>query len=221
MVRTDVTGQDTGSQCWLRVERPNGQIGFSDNTAGRPVLSRNWTACEIVGKVDSDAERVLFGARLNGVGRMWVDDFELSVADADGIWQSLDIANPSFERHVEQNPVGWGHDNPFGYSHRVVPEPLTGRFSMMVQSVPVTRDQYYPVGWSADGRFVYASDRAGERIVAISSAGGLARSILSDWPEKLKLESASVAPDGRKVVLSLSRARSDAWIADNVALGRE
>jgi len=47
-------------QLWLRVDRGESR-GFFDNMAPRPVTSSTWVAAEIVGTVDADATRIVFG----------------------------------------------------------------------------------------------------------------------------------------------------------------
>ena len=66
------------AQLWLRVERANGSIGFSDNMDDRPVRSTEWTQCEIVGTIDDDAQFIYFGVIVRG-GRVWVDDVSFEV----------------------------------------------------------------------------------------------------------------------------------------------
>ncbi len=70
------------AQMWLRVDRPGGAMGFFDNMDDRPVLAAAWTPAAIEGRIDADAEDVVFGAMLIGGGTAWVDDFRLEVGDA-------------------------------------------------------------------------------------------------------------------------------------------
>jgi hypothetical protein len=67
------------AQMWLNVERPNRRHGFSDNMDDRPVLSSDWTRCEITGDIDDDARFINFGVMSIGGGRLWVDDVSFEV----------------------------------------------------------------------------------------------------------------------------------------------
>ena len=70
------------AQMWLRVDRPNGAMGFFDNMGTRPVRTDAWTEAQIVGTIDADAEAITLGAILIGPGTAWADDFRLEVGDA-------------------------------------------------------------------------------------------------------------------------------------------
>ena len=67
-VKTNVNGAENSGHCVLRVERPQGVTGFVDEMEKRPIRPRAWNQVEIVGKVDADAERVVIGCFLRGVG---------------------------------------------------------------------------------------------------------------------------------------------------------
>lgn len=84
------------AQLWLRVDR--GDVhGFFDNMAGRPIISSEWKLAEIVGTVDSDATRIVFGPLMMGSGVTWYDDIELAVRHADGTWHPIELKDPGFE----------------------------------------------------------------------------------------------------------------------------
>lgn len=106
-MRAEVTkGAGTG-QMWLRVDRPNQQMGFFDNMDNRPVTSAEWSEPEIVGTVDPDAVSINYGAFLAGNGVVEVDDFRLEAKKADGSWESIPLANGGFEQGSESTAPGW------------------------------------------------------------------------------------------------------------------
>ncbi|MEO8593853.1 MAG: hypothetical protein ABI759_11075 [Candidatus Solibacter sp.] len=78
-VRVEGVGPGDRAQMWLRVDRPNGKVGFEENMDGRPVRSADWTSCEIVGEIDNDAQFVVFGVRSVGRGHVWVDEVSFDV----------------------------------------------------------------------------------------------------------------------------------------------
>ncbi|MEO8373283.1 MAG: hypothetical protein ABI806_29130 [Candidatus Solibacter sp.] len=78
-VRVEGVGPADRAQMWLRVDRPNGKVGFEENMDGRPVRSSEWTSCEIVGEIEYDAQFVVFGVQSIGRGRVWVDEVSLDV----------------------------------------------------------------------------------------------------------------------------------------------
>jgi len=78
-VRVEGVGPGDRAQMFLRVDRPNGKVGFEENMDGRPVRSAEWTSCEIVGEIEYDAQFVVFGVRSIGRGRVWVDEVSFDV----------------------------------------------------------------------------------------------------------------------------------------------
>jgi hypothetical protein len=64
------------AQLAMRVDRLNGEIGFHDYSHDRPVRSRDWTAREIVGRIDADAVNITIGLMLGGRGAAYIADLE-------------------------------------------------------------------------------------------------------------------------------------------------
>jgi C-terminal processing protease CtpA/Prc len=79
-VRTDLLPGASLAALWLRVDRPNEQMGFFDNMRERPIVGRTgWQAYEIVGDVAPDAQEIYFGMMLVGAGQAWVDQASFEV----------------------------------------------------------------------------------------------------------------------------------------------
>ncbi|HST57588.1 MAG TPA: hypothetical protein VLK84_02800, partial [Longimicrobium sp.] len=95
-VRTELAPGPTWMGIWLRVDRPNGAIGFFDNMETRPITGRTgWTQYEVAGEVAADAETLYFGALLVGTGQGWVDAASL---EADPATAPPEAARPVTER---------------------------------------------------------------------------------------------------------------------------
>ncbi|MEK7409649.1 MAG: erythromycin esterase family protein [Acidobacteriota bacterium] len=78
-VRLEPVDPQDRAQLWLRVDRPNRQMGLFDNMDDRPVRSPAWTRCEIAGEIDADAEYLNLGVMSLGRGRAWIDDASLEI----------------------------------------------------------------------------------------------------------------------------------------------
>jgi len=97
-----VEGSDPAvrGQLWLRVERPDGKLGFFDTMGDRPVRSRQWQLVEIAGEVAADAKTITLGILSRGKGRVWIDSPALSSAPAaagpraaiEALYRSVDAA---------------------------------------------------------------------------------------------------------------------------------
>lgn len=90
---------------WLRVDHPNGRrILAFDNMETRPIRgTSDWRRHELVLDVSSIADRIFYGAILDGTGRLRVDGFEIEtvgreVAATDMIRQAPGPENLDFEQ---------------------------------------------------------------------------------------------------------------------------
>jgi C-terminal processing protease CtpA/Prc len=135
-VRAQVDNPGNQGHLWLRVDRTNNQIGFFDNMNDRPILSGEWKEYEITGEVDGDAIRVVFGAIMNGVGKLGLDDFSLRVLSESGEWRPIEFKNPGFEKGEEGRPPdGWTAQSPL-YTFKIQKhdEPFGGRY-LLIESL--------------------------------------------------------------------------------------
>jgi len=217
-------GGQQGAGCFLRVVRPKGQRGFSEDTANRPIQSTDWMPCEISGRVDADAESLSFGADFRGAGRAWFDNFQLSVRNSNGQWRPIPITNSSFEDADSENkPSGW---NVLQLGHRVrtVAVSSHGGKSALIESVPLSEGDFSPIGWSPDGTSVYAFNRDSATVVLIPASGGVGKKLFAlPWPKPFAFETRSrpsdstltMTPDARSFVFPVGESQSDAWIIDN------
>lgn len=108
-VRASVSGPGNQAQLWLRVDRPQGEMGFFDNMRDRPIVDTEWRTYAIVGSVAPDAERITFGGLLAGAGEASFDAFRLQVRRSETEpWQDVPLANPDFEAGSDVQLPGWG-----------------------------------------------------------------------------------------------------------------
>lgn len=102
------SGDRMGSAAlWLRVDRPDRQMGFFDNMGNRPIREPKWLEYVIEGSVADDATAVAFGVMASGVVTADFDVIDLSVRDASGTWKSVAIKDPGFELAADAPSGGW------------------------------------------------------------------------------------------------------------------
>ena len=132
-VKAEVKGAGNQGQLWLRVDRESKESGFFDNMADRPIKSKEWKEYEIQGKVDDDAVNIVFGCFLNGIGQVWLDEFQLSVKNERGEWEPVGIKNPGFEEEDEEKkPKAWYCASP-GFNYQITKEePYKGEKSLLI-----------------------------------------------------------------------------------------
>ena len=96
-------------QLWLRVDRPDQEMGFFDNMDDRPITSDEWAMYEIEEPIADDASRIAFGGFLLGDGEARLDGFRLLVDDGSGSWTTVPVTNSGFENgSADGTPAGWG-----------------------------------------------------------------------------------------------------------------
>ena len=66
---------------------------------GRPVRSAEWTACEIVGEIESDAQFMSFGVQSIGRGRVWVDEVSFDVVPEEQVNAVRNIIARQYPRY--------------------------------------------------------------------------------------------------------------------------
>jgi hypothetical protein len=68
---------------WLRVDQAGSTKSLSfDNMADRPIKgTTEWTKCEIVLDVPSNASMLAYGALLSGTGQIWFDNLQFEIVD--------------------------------------------------------------------------------------------------------------------------------------------
>jgi hypothetical protein len=84
-LKVEAAAPEDRAKLWLHVLRPNGKPGFMDDMDDRPVRPADWTACEIVAEIDSDAQFLDFGVTAIGRGRVWVDDVTFDIVPEEQI----------------------------------------------------------------------------------------------------------------------------------------
>ncbi len=149
---------------------------------------------------------------------MWADEFRLSVQNANEEWEDLPIENAGFEEISESGaPVGWQTLSSSAVSYSVTseaPAPWGAVLEVEVGRQPA-KGSFYPVGWSSDGRFVYLIEEGGPSIVYRIPAEGGAVEPLIDLELGEKLQWASFAAEGRRLVAATLKTQSDVWIAQD------
>lgn len=76
-----VEGEKAAAALWMRVDRPEKQIGFFDNMGTRMIRASDWAYYEITGNVAADATDLNIGMMLQREGTAWLDDVTLVTSD--------------------------------------------------------------------------------------------------------------------------------------------
>jgi pimeloyl-ACP methyl ester carboxylesterase len=96
-VKVKLIDSTADAEIWFRVDRPNKKMGFFYNMMDKPIRAKNWEVVKIEGKIDKDAEYLVFGGLYHRKGIFYFDNFKLSVETSKGNFEDIKIPNGSFE----------------------------------------------------------------------------------------------------------------------------
>jgi hypothetical protein len=97
LVRATSRKSTAGAALWLRVDRPNQQMGFFDNMGNRPIRDPDWKEYAIEGPVAEDATSVAFGVMAYGGVTADFETISLAVRQGDRSWTPIVIDDGGFE----------------------------------------------------------------------------------------------------------------------------
>ena len=96
-VKVKLIDKTADAEIWVRVDKPNKKTGFFYNMMDKPIRAKNWEVVKIEGKIDKDAEYLVFGGLYHGKGIFYFDNFKLSVETSKGNFEEIKIPNGNFE----------------------------------------------------------------------------------------------------------------------------
>jgi Tol biopolymer transport system component len=73
----------------------------------------------------------------------------------------------------------------------------------------------WPIGWSADGEWIYATPMSGGRTLLRVSAGSGKVERLGSFPTDRLQQPCALTPDRAAIICSLSELKADAWLVDH------
>jgi hypothetical protein len=192
---------------------------LSNRSEEPAIRTSRWTDCVVEGRVGPDAEKIIFGAFLEGTGAVWMDAFKLAFRGDNNQWQSIPITNHSFEEGQGDALVGWSVE-PVGYPVTPVSDAYDGKRSVVIENrskVTMSDGLFVPIGWSPDATQAYALDTGRRTVVAIPIAGGPAKPVFElPWSKDLTTSwTVAMTPDARRFVFSVGQSQEDIWIIDN------
>jgi len=200
---------------WSPAWSPDGsRIAFSSNQGGTPkvwVVNAEGGAAQPLGKTDetdtnhylawSPSTDILYAkSGMHNLRRLKVDSQEespLLPVDSEG-WLML---NPVFSPDGKKVAIYWNR------------EPAIGAWLITLEkfSESLVYPQVDPFGWSPDGNFIYAFDANGGReILQIKLGDSKKPKTVITMPGDLN--SGTVSPDGRKIIVSVGEEKSDVWL---------
>lgn len=67
---------------WMRADGLNKEMLAFDNMGDRPIKgTADWKKTEVVLDIPEKTNKIAFGTLLSGVGKVWIDDYQLEIVD--------------------------------------------------------------------------------------------------------------------------------------------
>lgn len=114
MLKKSLSDINSIAKLRLRVVTPAHAINLDSlsEVANAHHLVMNWRTEEILGRVDSNAKYLVFGASLFGFGELGLDNIRLSMRSNDKEdWKPIEINNADFEKGADSTISGWTKSN--------------------------------------------------------------------------------------------------------------
>lgn len=105
---------------WARVDLEKQGLGFFDNMNDRPIVRGDWTEYTLSGRIDQQANALVFGAMLLGDGELQVDKLRVEVREG-ASWKTLfatgfeDDSTGGYPRSINPRPGAYATANGFSY----------------------------------------------------------------------------------------------------------
>lgn len=111
-VKVKLIDSTADAEVWVRVDRPDNQIGFFYNMMDKPIRLNQWKVYSIEGKIAKDALRIVFGGLYHRKAIYYYDDFKLFVEGEKNTWQEVPLPDGGFESDSAVIRKTWGYARP-------------------------------------------------------------------------------------------------------------
>src|SRR5690349_11142286 len=96
-VKVKLIDSTADAEVWVRVDRPENKMGFFNNMMDKPIRSSEWKIYTQNGKIDKDAEKLVFGGLYHRKGIFFFDDFKLFIENNKGKFELVPLPALGFE----------------------------------------------------------------------------------------------------------------------------
>jgi len=162
-VKIETEDPNAKASLWARVDNNDGEMGFFDNMDDRPITSNQWQSYEIEGLIDSKSERLNFGGLCYYNAKFYFDKFELHIENDKGVFEKVEIDNPSFEDTIsDKNEIPkWVTGKIKGFSISSSSDSVDGNRAMMFEGENI---EYVAPTYSTIDKVEGASPQIGSMI---------------------------------------------------------
>jgi pimeloyl-ACP methyl ester carboxylesterase len=108
-VKVHLIDPTADAEVWVRVDRENKKMGFFYNMMDKPIRSGEWKVYTVSGKIDKDAEYLVFGGLYHRKGVFYFDEFRLYIETDKDKFEEVALPNAGFESDSTETVKAWGY----------------------------------------------------------------------------------------------------------------
>src|SRR5437868_5836739 len=106
-VKVSLIDQDADAEIWARIDKQDKTMGFFNNMMNTPIRDSNWKVYTINGKVDKNAENLVFGGLYHRKAIFYFDAFHLYIEKEKNKWDELPMPETDFESDSTTTKKTW------------------------------------------------------------------------------------------------------------------
>jgi len=108
-VKVELMDSTADAEIWARVDKQDKKMGFFYNMMDKPIRSREWKIYTINGKIDKNAENLVFGGLYHRKAVFYFDDFKLYIEKEKGQFDEVTLPNSDFESDSVETRKSWSY----------------------------------------------------------------------------------------------------------------
>ncbi|HMC99235.1 MAG TPA: alpha/beta hydrolase, partial [Ferruginibacter sp.] len=108
-VKVSLIDQDADAEIWARIDKQDKTMGFFNNMMNTPIRDSNWKVYTINGKVDKNAENLVFGGLYHRKAIFYFDAFHLYIEKEKNKWDELPMPETDFESDSTTTKKTWNY----------------------------------------------------------------------------------------------------------------
>ena len=108
-VKVQLIDSTADAEIWVRVDRENKKMGFFYNMMDKPIRSKDWKVYTISGRIDKDAEYLVFGGLYHRKAVYYFDEFKLYIETEKDKFDEMTLPYGGFESDSATTAKDWGY----------------------------------------------------------------------------------------------------------------
>lgn len=108
-VKVELIDPTADAEVWVRVDRENKKMGFFYNMMDKPIRLNEWKIYSVSGKIDKDAEYLVFGGLYHRKGIFYFDEFKFFLETEKDKFEEVVLTDNDFESADTTTFKSWGY----------------------------------------------------------------------------------------------------------------